>query len=111
MHLPEYIDDRQRGFMRDRLGLDNVLLLEATAMLAAWAGSRSPALVFLDIMAAFPSILHDYMLSAVYNFLGDHPLYTMVKNIYTGNTCDMIIRGELFPGFEIFCGVMQGCPL
>ena len=36
--LPDFVDDRQRGFMRQRLGLDNLLLLEAVSMIAARFG-------------------------------------------------------------------------
>jgi hypothetical protein len=109
--LPDFVDDRQRGFMKHRLGLDNLLLLEATSMIAARSGSSSPTLCFLDIAAAFPSILHDYMLKVVYRFLGRHPLARMIDNMYRHNECDMIIRGNTYPGFRIHCGVRQGCPL
>jgi hypothetical protein len=109
--LPDFVDDRQRGFMKQRLGLDNVLLLEATSMIAARSGTVSPALCFLDIAAAFPSILHDYMLQVVSRFLGPHPLAHMIGSMYHNNECDMIIRGNTYPGFRIYCGVRQGCPL
>jgi endonuclease/exonuclease/phosphatase family metal-dependent hydrolase len=110
-HLPDYVDDRQRGFMRGRLGLDNLLLLEAAAMLASRSGSRSPILCFLDIAAAFPSLLHDYMKAVLDKFLGDHPLKHMICTMYEGNTCDLVIRGQVTKGFKVLCGVRQGCPL
>jgi hypothetical protein len=111
MLLPDFVDDRQRGFMRQRLGLDNLLLLEAASMIAARSGASSPALCFLDIAAAFPSMLHDYMLKVVYSFLGQHPLAHMIASMYANNRCDIIVRGSTYPGFRIFCGVRQGCPL
>jgi hypothetical protein len=110
-HLPDYVDDRQRGFMRGRLGLDNLLLLEAAAMLASRSGSSSPVLCFLDIAAAFPSLLHDYMKKVLDHFLGDHPLKHMICTMYESNTCDMVIRGSVTSGFKVLCGVRQGCPL
>jgi hypothetical protein len=97
--------------MKHRMGLDNVFLLEATAMVAARPGSRSPALVFLDILAAFPSILHDYILASVHRFLGDHPPFGMIRDVYSDNTCDLVLPGERYPGFQVLCGVRQGCPL
>jgi hypothetical protein len=111
LHLPDYVDDRQRGFMRGRLGLDNLLLLEAASMLASRSGSSSPVLCFLDIAAAFPSLLHDYMKKVLDHFLGDHPLKHMICTMYDSNTCDMVIRGSVTPGFKVLCGVRQGCPL
>jgi hypothetical protein len=110
-HLPDYVDDRQRGFMRGRLGLDNLLLLEAASMLATRSGSSSPVLCFLDIAAAFPSLLHDYMKKVLDHFLGNHPLNHMICTMYDSNTCDMVIRGSVTPGFKVLCGVRQGCPL
>jgi hypothetical protein len=111
MLLPDFVDDRQRGFMRQRLGLDNLLLLEAASMIAARSGASSPALCFLDIAAAFPSMLHDYMIKVVYSFLGQHPLANMIASMYANNRCEIIVRGSTYPGFRIFCGVRQGCPL
>jgi hypothetical protein len=111
MLLPDFVDDRQRGFMRQRLGLDNLLLLEAASMIAARSGASSPALCFLDIAAAFPSILHDYMLKVIFRFLGQHPIAQMIASMYSGTKCDIIIRGGTYQGFDIHCGVRQGCPL
>jgi endonuclease/exonuclease/phosphatase family metal-dependent hydrolase len=110
-HLPDYVDDRQRGFMRGRLGLDNLLLLEAASMLACRSGAGSPALCFLDIAAAFPSLLHDFMFQVLDKFLGDHPLKAMITAMYNSNSCDLVVRGQVVPGFRVLCGVRQGCPL
>jgi hypothetical protein len=111
LHLPDYVDDRQRGFMRGRLGMDNLLLLEAAAMIAARSGASSPVMCFLDIAAAFPSLLHDYMRSVLSRFLGSHPLLYMISAMYENNTCDLVIRGTVSDGFSVLCGVRQGCPL
>jgi endonuclease/exonuclease/phosphatase family metal-dependent hydrolase len=111
LHVPDYVDDRQRGFIKGRLGLDNVLLLEAAAMLATRSGAASPILCFLDLAAAFPSILHDFMMEVLNKFLGQHPLNVMIGNLYKHNRCDMLVRGNLMPGFAVLCGVRQGCPL
>jgi endonuclease/exonuclease/phosphatase family metal-dependent hydrolase len=110
-HIPDYVDDRQRGFIRGRLGLDNLLLLEAAAMLASRSGAAAPALCFLDIAAAFPSLLHDFLKAVLDKFLGHHPLNHIISTMYTDNTCDIVIRGSVLPGFRVLCGVRQGCPL
>ncbi len=110
-HIPDYVDDRQRGFIRGRLGLDNLLLLEAAAMLASRSGAAAPALCFLDIAAAFPSLLHDFLKAVLDKFLGDHPLNHMITSMYADTSCDIVIRGSVLPGFRVLCGVRQGCPL
>jgi hypothetical protein len=94
--------------MRQSLGLDNLLLLEAASMIAARSGASSPTLCFLDIAAAFPSILHDYMIKVVYRFLGTHPIAGMIESMYKDNKCEMVIRGITCEGFSILCGVRQG---
>jgi hypothetical protein len=109
--LPDFVDDRQRGFLKSRLGLDNLLLIEAASMLAARSGSRAPVMCFLDIAAAFPSILQDYMILVLKRFLGEHPLVHMISSMYKDNSCQLVVRGSVFPGFRIVCGVRQGCPL
>jgi hypothetical protein len=80
-------------------------------MFAARSGSGSPALCFLDFAAAFPSVLHDYMEAVLDTFLGSHPLNHVIRSMYKNNTCDLVIRGTMYSGFKVLCGVRQGCPL
>jgi hypothetical protein len=65
----------------------------------------------LDLAALFPSILQDYMLAVLRRFLGHHPLYHMIATMYQENYCQLVVRGSVYKGFKIFCGVRQGCPL
>jgi hypothetical protein len=35
----------------------------------------------------------------------------MIKVMYKENSCDIVIRGTVMPGFKVLCGVRQGCPI
>ncbi len=54
--LPDFIDDRQQGFMRGRLGLNHVIDAETAALALAVQGALAPALLFIDMEAAPPSV-------------------------------------------------------
>jgi hypothetical protein len=51
------------------------------------------------------------MTIALRNFLGECPIFHMISGMYKDNICYLVIRGEVFKGFNILCGVGQGCPL
>ena len=55
------VHSAQRGFRRGRLITDNVLELEARIMRELYAGARCPALLLIDIRAAFPSVAWDWL--------------------------------------------------
>ena len=73
MYLPSFVDDRQKGFMKGRLGTDNLILLEAVSLVASRSSGGAPATVLLDILAAFPSVAHRYLSAVLHKFLGDNP--------------------------------------
>ncbi len=69
--LPDFIDDRQKGFMRGRLGLDRVIDVEAAAFALA-VQRAAPALLFIDVEAAFPSASHRVLFKRLRRLAGDH---------------------------------------
>lgn len=79
--LPSYIDERQKGFMRGRLGIDHVLELELLGFVLASLGAPWLALVFLDMEAAFPSLSHKYLLRVVERFAGAHFVARLVADM------------------------------
>ncbi len=50
--LPEFIDARQKGFIRRRLGLDHVIDIEVAAFALAAQGAIAPALLLINMDAA-----------------------------------------------------------
>ena len=51
----------QRGFRRGKLITDNVIELEARIVRELYTGARCPALLLIDIKAAFPSVAWDWL--------------------------------------------------
>ncbi len=79
--LPFFIDKLQRGFLKGRLGIEHVLDLEAAAFALASRGGCCPAIVLLDIEAAFPSLAHRFLVRALRRFAGDHPITAIIEDL------------------------------
>jgi hypothetical protein len=109
--LPRFIDERQRGFMRGRQGLDHVMELEAAAIGAGRSGGPAPACCLFDILAAFPSLSHKFLTRALMKFCGKHPLGRIIVGLYLENEASLLLFGRVFAGFAVLAGVRQGCPL
>ncbi len=74
-------------------------------------GAVAPAMVLLDMEAAFPSLSHSFIRRCVRRFGGDHPAAQVIIDMYTNAATTILVIGEEFDGFEITGGVRQGCPL
>ena len=100
----------QRGFIRGRSILQNIIDIDVSARIAALRGN-CPAILLWDFAAAFPSVSHVY-LHRILLAAGLPPkVRKFVKSIYQ-NCCHSIrIDGKLFPGPDLLGGVRQGCPL
>jgi hypothetical protein len=109
--LPPFIDDRQRGFMRGRQGIDHVMELEAAAIGTGRTGSTAPACCLFDIKAAFPSLNHSFLASVLQKFCGSHPAGRIIIDFYIGNKASLLLFGDVLDGFGVSAGVRQGCPL
>ena len=55
------VHSAQHGFRRGKLITDNALELEARIMKELFTGARCPALLLIDIKAAFPSVAWDWL--------------------------------------------------
>ena len=108
--LPSYIDDRQKGFIKGRLGIEHILDLDAYGCGLAASGAAHPAIILLDIQAAFPSLSHRYLTKTIRKFAGDHPVARIIADLYEQASTEIIVNGEIFPGFFFEAGVKQGCP-
>jgi hypothetical protein len=108
--LPPFIDERQRGFMRGRQGIDHVMELEAAAIGMGRVGG-APACCLFDILAAFPSLSHRFLTRALLKFCGKHPLGRIIIDLYLENEASLLLFGNVVFGFAVLAGVRQGCPL
>ncbi len=110
--LPDYVDERQRGFIKGRLGVDHIMDIEVWAFGLAMQGSAARAtMILLDMEAAFPSLSHSFLGKCLRRFGADHPVISVILDLCTGAATTLLVSGKEFDGFPIACGVRQGCPL
>ncbi len=103
--LPDFIDDRQKGFMRGRLGIDHVIDIETAAFALAVQGASVPALLFIDMEAAFPSVSHRFLFKCLRRLAGDHPIERIIIDLYSWVFTTLLVSGKEFPGLPCDAGV------
>lgn len=96
--------------MRGRLGIDHLLDLELLAFALASMGAKWPAMVLLDMQAAFPRLSHRYLHRVVRKLAGAHPNADMVEDMYIGASTQLLVNGEVSEGFPTSTWGRQGCP-
>ena len=104
------ISDMQRGFLRGRSMIANLVDVDA-AMLQCAASDEAPAAVFFDFKAAFPSVSQEFILEVIESLGWPAWIVNYLRCLYAANTCEMSVGGGRFGGFEFGAGVRQGCPL
>ena len=108
--LSPWVSAMQRGFLRGRSMLGNVLDIEWEAMRISLR-TESGAILLFDFSAAFPSMAHEYLIT-VLEALGAPPsAMNVIKALYSCNNCHILTGGCLYEGFAIHAGIRQGCPL
>ena len=104
------VDGRQRGFIRDRKMLDNILELEAYGLGAQLRGLRYAVLIFLDFAAAFPSIFHQWILFVLGAMGFPDWVMSYFQWLYAGSRAQVVYKGKRWGWIHFFRGVRQGCP-
>ena len=100
----------QRGFIKGRSMLANVIDIEA-AMLRHAFDSPAAAAVFFDFDAAFPSVSHDFLHDVFAAKGWPQWIRTFILGLYWNNACEISAGGQRHDGFTLSSGVRQGCPL
>ena len=98
----------QRGFVDGRVMLDNVLELDDYMREVFF--KHSGALFFLDVVAAFPSLSHDYLWSTLHGMGMPSDWLGAMKSFYVRN--DHILKdseGNKKVVFTVGSGVRQCC--
>ncbi len=104
------ISHEQRGFLRGRSMLANVIDVEE-AMLEAACVNELPFAIFLDFEAAFPSINQHFMQRVLESRGWPVWFQNFVKILYDNNFCTISANGVHTSGFHLTAGVRQGCLL
>jgi len=106
----KWISAMQRGFLKGRQMLHNVLDIDFEAMRVSLKTEHG-LLVLFDFRAAFPSVSHEFLTSCL-QYLGlPANVMNFIRIMYNNNRCTIRIQGEDFPGFAMEGGVRQGRPL
>ena len=89
--LEDIVHSSQRGFRKGKVITDNVIELEARIMKGMYTGAGCPALLLIEIKAAFLSVAWDWLWD-VLDLMGCPGwLVYAVKALYTGSTAQLLL--------------------
>ena len=106
----EFVSAMQRGFVRNRSILMNVLDIDFESMKVSLKHSRG-ALVLFDFEAAFPSLSHEYLFETLSHIGVPTDTLAALKCFYINNVHTLRVKGQSFPSVVSKSGIRQGCPL
>ena len=108
--MKDWISEMQQGFLPNRSMLKNVVDIDHKMQMDSLSGEDGGAM-FFDFQAAFPSVVHGFLID-VMEFIGiPNNICTFIKNLYHNNRCNLIVGGDTCEGFLMQSGIRQGCPL
>ena len=108
--MDAYISKEQSGFMPGRTIVGSVATTEAAMIKASLTQSRAAAL-FFDFTAAFPSVSHTFLWSALRAAGIPTAIIRAIQTLYADNHHWVRLKGGTLRSVTIFSGVKQGCPL
>ena len=108
--LAQYISKYQQGFLKGRSMLSNIIDIDYESMRVS-IKSEKGMLVLFDFKAAFPSVAHSFLMESLSAIGMPQSALDFIGMMYDNNHCDIAFRGELYEGFNMDCGIRQGCPL
>ena len=104
------VSPRQRGFVRGRHLLDNVIETEAAAVHFARFFGDSAGIVLLDLAAAFPSLAHSWIFSVLRKMGVPRFFRRALAKLYRKVNITILFGGIATAGFMASSGIKQGCP-
>ena len=108
--LPRWAFKGQRGFISDRVMIENAIEVESEGIALAYSHSCA-AMLFFDFAAAFPSIARSFMWLALAAIGLPLHIILALRALYDNNHHYVSWNGTLFFAFTSRSGVRQGCPL
>ena len=109
-HIASVVTQLQRGFLRGRSMLQNVLDIDYESMRVSLKGDTG-AIILFDFEAAFPSISQEYLLDMLHRLGLPESVIRPIRALYHDCRCWVKVSGGVFDGFKMSSGVRQGCPL
>ena len=92
--------------------MQNVLDIDAEAHRVGTEDQRSkhPVAVMWDFAAAFPSLIHLWIMMVIAKMRLPPGLQNLIKRLYDGNKVLRMVNGQWLFAYWILCGILQGCP-
>jgi len=100
-----------RGFIKGRQMADNIMEVEAFAIMCSMLASTIPAMAFFDFRAAFPSIQHLWLFYVLAAMGIPGEIIQALQRLYANCKSHIIFAGARHVGFLLMSGIKQGCPL
>ena len=108
--LEEWVSEAQRGFLKGRSMLHNVIEIDWSAMKVSLKHEHG-AIILFDFKAAFPSVAHSFLINCLRMLGLPGCVMNFISSLYSCNKCYIRMQGGDYPGFNMLSGVKQGCPL
>jgi len=117
--LPSVTPKSQRGFVRFRQGLTNVLDIDTSSRVVDLIASQSQIatdiiyaalLMLFDFKAAFPSVSHKFLFMMLKAAGLPRRFRNFFKALYQDNQVFIKIDGVSYYFLTVLAGVLQGCP-
>ena len=110
--VAKWSNQSQRGFVKGRQGLDNVVDVDTNARILELLASKLdvPAIVLYDYAAAFPSVAHAYLFLCLSAAALAPGLIAFFTALYTDNQVYANIDGTVSWLYAVLSGLLQGCP-
>ena len=108
--LSKYISNAQQGFLKGRQMINNIIEVDYDSMTVSLKCEKG-MLVLFDFKAAFPSVAHSFLRTSLSSIgLPEHAI-RLIDALYDNNHCNISFQGNIYEGFDMQCGVRQGCPI
>ena len=101
----------QRGFLKGRVLIDNVIAVETEGMVASMPPDSRAVMVMLDFAAAFPSVAHAFIWVTLVMLKVPVHVIRAIQQLYKDNLHFIRFAGCTKRAFVVLAGVKQGCPL
>ena len=101
--LEAWISLAQRGFLKGRQMLHNILDIDWASMKVSLNNEHGSLLLF-DFRAAFPSVSHSFLLQCLTHLGLPKAAMNLIAAMYHENYCYIRLQGQDFPGFELLGG-------
>ena len=94
----------QRGFLRGRSMLANIIEIDEAAMTISLK-EKYGGLVLFDFTAAFPSESHEFLFQTLEHLGMPRKELNLLKMLYDNNKCEISFQGNTTQGFDILAGM------